>query len=262
MKTIYLIILLVIIYLSLLHFYIPKNQTLEQYQTNILFIGNSMVYKNHMYQLLEYFLGSNFKIDRAAQSGYTLRKHHKKRDFIPLLQNRKYDYIVLQEKSIVPLRNPQRLSLNVADILNDIDSIYKNFNYKPVLYQTWPNCIVNQPNPELAQEIISAAYFEASQNNGNIDIVRTGDALMKFRKSGDFNITDPIVLRCSQTDPRHPSVYGSILIALMFYKYFTGKKASTVPSLQNVPKNISARYQNLDMDIVNKLIQVADSMDS
>lgn len=73
-------------------------------------------------------------------------------------------------------------------------------------------------------------------------------------------------------DNRHPNPYGSFLVALMFYKQFTGNDASQAPFLKDLSSATSANsgldqkslnelnhtYSGLDPDILNELVRIAD----
>ena len=205
-----------------------SNSLLEKSETiNVLMIGNSFVYKNSMWKTLQTLLGSKYNIDRAAAPSLSLKQHREQGDLVPILTSKRYDYIILQEKSIIPMKYPERLSNNITKTIEYINK-YQPQGWIPILYETYSRCYKYDPNPDITQQIISAAYEKAGLDN-KCPVAKVGDSFIKFRLLDSFDITDPILLKCTEKDNIHPTDMGSLLTSLVFYKMLTGKSAQTAP---------------------------------
>ena len=194
---------------------------------NILMIGNSFIYKNSMWKTLQTMLGSKYSIDRAAAPSLSLRGHIRQGDLSKILTGKRYDYIVLQENSGIPIKTPDKLAGNVERMISYINK-YQPMGWKPILYETYSRCYTKDTNPERTQMVIDKAFRQASISNG-CAVAEVGKAFMKFRQLSDFQVTDPILFNCTDKDVSHPSEMGSILTALVFYRLLTGAPAGSAP---------------------------------
>lgn len=250
-------VLIVVTILTAIVFICYKKQNQESYRymyetdsnpsdkINILMIGNSFIYKNSMWKTLQTMLGSKYNVDRAAFPSISLKQHISKGDLAKILSSKRYDYIVLQEKSGIPIKTPENLSENVGRMISYINK-YQPMGWKPVLYETYSRCYLQDPNPEKTQLAIDRAFRYASISNGDCAVAEVGRAFMKFRLTDDFKITDPILFNCTDKDTSHPSELGSLLTALVFYRFFTSNPAETV----NIPRTPITRSF---FDIVDSL---------
>ncbi len=186
-------------------------------ETDILFVGNSFTYFWNMPQMLEAMAesqGLNIKTTQSTVGGSTLEEHFnqkKNTQTIKLLDSVKYDYVVLQDHSLATIDNPK----DFDEYSKKLSELIRKKGAKPVLYMTWGY----HSNP-LLQEIITPAY-----NN------------MAKELSSKVNPVCPIIMYARQMRPdlkmyfddKHPSPEGSYLIALVFYKAFTGKSVLDIP---------------------------------
>lgn len=237
---------------------------------NILFIGDSFTFKNHMYKLAAFLAGAN--VDADIQDSTSLNKHLQQGDIQPYLNQTKYDIIILQDQSTLPLTNPDQLVQNVSNVVSLIRSSPLNQGARVLLYQTWAHCFSDPwyaSNPgqtvATAQATIDADFAKAAAANQGVGIVPVGDAFFKFRQTGASSTMDPLILNCTADDPRHPNAYGSFLAALMFYQAFTGQKVQATPAwiqsvLGSLSSDLTSTYQGLDQQRLLTLAQVAASM--
>lgn len=202
-----------------------SNSTQRKLQTiNILMVGNSFIYKNSLWKTIQKLLdstGLNYTIERAAAPSLSLKQHRDNGKLEPILRAKRYDYIILQEKSMIPLKYPDRLSGNVQKMIEYINQ-YQPPGWIPILYETYSKCYRSDLDPLGGQIIISKAYEKAARDN-NCALAKVGDAFMKFRLLDSFDITDPILLKCTEKDTIHPSEMGSVLSAMVFYRLIVGK---------------------------------------
>lgn len=226
---IYLVLILLFITLKLYNT-VDNYNYIDTNPIKILMIGNSFITKNDMWKTLQTLLGDKYSVEVIAPPSASLKEHRKSGGLLSTLVSNRFDYIVLQEKSINPLRYPDRLPRTVAKMINYINK-YQTKGWIPVLYETYSKCYIDS-NPLQNQKIISRAYEVAGSQN-KCPVAKVGEAFMKFRLLGSYQITDPILLKCTNKDATHPTEMGSLLTALVFYRLFTGKSAMTAPIERN-----------------------------
>jgi hypothetical protein len=186
-------------------------------ETDILFVGNSFTYFWNMPQMLEAMAegqGLNLKTTQSTVGGSTLEEHFNKKkntQTIKLLDSVKYDYVVLQDHSLATIDHPKDFS----EYSKKLTELIREKGAKPVLYMTWGY----HSNP-LLQEKITPAYNNMAKELSS-KVIPVGPIFMKARQlRPNLNL---------YFDDKHPSPEGSYLIALVFYKAFTGKSVLDIP---------------------------------
>src|SRR5437773_6623907 len=114
----------------------------------ILFIGNSFTARNDVPGIIESLANARGKqIDHRLISagGASLRMHWNKGEAQRAIQETRYDYVVLQEQSTLPVKNPRRMHENIRLF----DQAIKASGAKTALYLTW----ARQNAPETQQAI-------------------------------------------------------------------------------------------------------------
>ena len=79
----------------------------------VLFIGNSFTARNKLPELFAQLAaarGQQLEQRLIQAGGASLRMHWNKGDAQQALQQTRYDYVVLQEQSTLPLKNPARFA--------------------------------------------------------------------------------------------------------------------------------------------------------
>ena len=185
---------------------------------NILMIGNSFILKNNMHKILQEMLGSQYSVDVIAKPAYSLKRHLQNPQLEQALKNKKYQYVVMQEKSSIPIKFPERLSKNFGDMIKYISQYQQA--WIPVIYETYGRCYISDPNPLLTQTMIDDAYENVSEEY-NAKLAKVGEAFLKFRVMDKFEVTDSILFNCKRKYVIHPTQMGSILTAMVFYRLFT-----------------------------------------
>src|SRR3954468_3845662 len=120
--------------------------------SRILFVGNSFTARNDLPELIAQLAGERgVKIEHALLSigGASLRTHWNKGEARTAIERGKFDYVVLQEQSTLPIKNAARMRENVLLF----DEAIRAAGAKTVLYMTW----ARQHAPE-TQRTITEAY--------------------------------------------------------------------------------------------------------
>ena len=119
----------------------------------ILFIGNSFTARNDLPGLIATLAAERgYKIDHhlISAGGASLRAHWNAGTALQEIKKGRYDYVVLQEQSTLPIKNANRMHENVRLF----DEAIKAAGAKTVLYMTW----ARQHAPE-TQQAINEAYI-------------------------------------------------------------------------------------------------------
>ena len=169
----------------------------------ILFIGNSFTARNNVPALIAQLAvsrGKELQHKLISAGGASLRMHWNKGDAQKALDKTRYDYVVLQEQSTLPIKNAQRMQENIRLF----DEAIKSSGAKTALYLTW----ARQNVPE-TQEALTKAYATVGEELG-ATIVPVGVAWQEFIRKHDRPVLH-------DKDMSHPTLAGSYLAASVFF---------------------------------------------
>ena len=169
----------------------------------VLFIGNSFTARNNVPALIAQLAGSRgreLQHRLISAGGASLRMHWNKGDAQKAIQQTRYDYVVLQEQSTLPIKNPLRMHENIRLF----DHAIKASNAKTTFYLTW----ARQNAPE-TQKAITDAYTVIGDELSAIT-VPVGVAWENFNRKH----SSPVL---HDADKSHPTLAGSYLAACVFY---------------------------------------------
>ena len=175
----------------------------------VLFIGNSFTERNNVPALIAQMAeawGKKLQHQLISAGGASLRMHWNKGEAQQLIETSKFDYVVLQEQSTLPIKNPKRMHENIRLF----DEVIKASGAKTALYLTW----ARQNAPET-----QAALTDAYKTIGvelSATIVPVGIAWQNFLG----NHQQPIL---HDKDQRHPTLAGSYLAACVFFAVLFGE---------------------------------------
>jgi hypothetical protein len=190
----------------------PSRETLLK----VLFIGNSFTARNNLPNLIAQLAearGQQLQYLLISAGGASLRMHWNKGDAKKAIQETRYDYVVLQEQSTLPVKNPLRMQENIRLF----DEAIKDAGARTALYLTWA-----RKNAPETQSAITAAYSTVGRELGST-IVPAGIAWDGFlRKHTQPELYDP--------DLSHPTLAGSYLAACVFLAVLFGQSPVGVAS--------------------------------
>jgi hypothetical protein len=179
-----------------------KKKTTRSTVIRILFIGNSFTQRNDLPRLIAEMAaerGVSVQHQLISAGGASLRTHWNRGEAAEAIITGGFNYVLLQEQSTLPVKNPQRMAENVRLF----DGIIKKAGAKTVLYMTW----ARQYAPE-SQQAIADAYNFVSEEVGAI-VVPVGLAWQQFAAKHDR----PLLYDCDQS---HPSLAGTYFAACVF----------------------------------------------
>ena len=175
----------------------------DKNKLKILFIGNSFTARNDVPGLIARLAearGKSIEYRLISTGGASLRTHWNAGVALEAIQKEKYDFVVLQEQSTLPIKNATRMHENVRLF----DAAIKAAGSRTVLYMTW----ARRQAPE-SQTALTDAY-NAIGEELNALIIPVGSAWQSV-----LALPDQPVLH--DKDDSHPSPAGSFLAACVFF---------------------------------------------
>ncbi len=203
----------------------------------VLFIGNSFTYFNDMpYTFLNMMktVDPHTRVEALAYGGYTLSQYADEttevgRLAISKIVSYEWDYVVLQEQSLLPCQNPDAFLEAVTKLCGIISQIGANV----ILYQTWAYeagsdklASTGMSYEEMADKLKTA--YQAAAEATEAIVAPVGELFSHITHS------DHITHLINQNDNYHPSTSGSYLAACVIFKIITGKSTIGLPSPSNV----------------------------
>jgi len=196
----------------------------------MLFIGNSFTTKNDLPGLLSVIAkagkGITIEYKVISAGGASLRRHWNGGAANAITES-KWDYVVFQEQSTLPIKNANRFHENVRDFVPAMNEC----GAKMVLYMTW----ARKKEPE-NQRLLTDSYNEIGKELG-ATVVPVGTAWQELLAKHD----EPVL---HAEDGSHPTIAGSYLAAYTFYRTLFGGD----------PTKFETNFGNLN-DEEHKLLQ-------
>ena len=175
----------------------------------ILFIGNSFTARNDLPGLVAALAESRgfvLQSQLISAGGASLRTHLNAGKAKSAIESGRYDYVVLQEQSTLPVKNAGRMHANIREF----DRLIQGAGAKTVLYMTWARS--HAPD---SQQAITEAYTSIGEEIG-ATVVPVGTAWQAFfRQHAEPPLHD--------RDQSHPTMAGSYLAACVFFATLFGE---------------------------------------
>lgn len=186
--------------------------------TSVLFVGNSYTFYNDMPQIVRTMAeakGVELKVQKSTAGGATLEQHfkgEKKLQTMATIAKGDFDFVIMQEQSMMPAINPPKTLEFAARICTEI----KKTKATPAFFLTWA-----RENDPPMQEKLNATYFKAAKEN-DATVIPVGLAWQMARKKHPK-------IKLFAKDGSHPSPIGSYLSACVFLATLTGKDPVGLP---------------------------------
>jgi hypothetical protein len=190
-------------------------------ELRVLFIGNSYTWFNNLPHLVSALAESAhearpLRTTMLVGGGFTLRNHWDGGAAVSAIQRNSWDYVVLQDQSMlgsaapavngVPRIDPRLFH----DYARRFDAAIKQAGAKTVFFLTW----ARQDFPEL-QSVLDKAYLSVAKE--------LGDRVAPVGPAWKEAIEERPRLALHQFDRSHPTPAGSYLAACVFYATLYGK---------------------------------------
>ena len=219
--------------------------------TKVLFVGNSYTHGNNMPAIVAAMAqakGVNLSTQKSTAGGVTLEDHingKKKLQTLKLIEEGKFDFVVLQDQSMRPAVEPEKTLKYAAAMSAKVNKS----GAVPCFYLTW----ARENNPPMQQKL-NATYFKAAKDNQSL-LAPVGLAWEKVRQ-------DHPEIKLFAKDGSHPNPLGSYLIAAVFFNTLTDVSPVGLPaelrlpgtnkSLVKVNPKQAAIVQKIAQDTVNQ----------
>jgi hypothetical protein len=168
----------------------------------VLFIGNSFTARNDLPGLVARLAaawGKGLEHRLIQAGGASLRAHWNAGEAATVIRDGRYDAVVLQEQSTLPVKNPARMHENVRLFDGEIAAT----GARTILYMTWA-----RRNAPESQRAIADAYAGIGRELG-ATVAPVGLAWELFLRDNDRPVLH-------HRDQSHPTVAGSYLAACVF----------------------------------------------
>jgi len=202
--------------------YAYANANANRDTLRVLFVGNSYIYYNNLIQmvsLLSDSMDTKLICTKSTLGGSHFGEHWNSLKGLKskqLIENNKYDIVVIQDNSMWPIEHPDSLLWYGKKFCE----LIKTRAARPFLYNTWSR----KKTPE-TQGQINRAYDDLSKSCG-AGIVPVGQLFQEVIKAKPQ-------WELYHVDGSHPSALGTFMAALAFVKSFTGKLPERIPFVFN-----------------------------
>jgi hypothetical protein len=190
-------------------------QATQDEPLEFLFVGNSFTFFNNMpliFADLAESGGYQVNVTSVARGGFSLEQHAKDLATLDMLENKDWDFVVLQERSGIPAIAEER-DVYMYPLVRLLNEQVLLKGGESVLFMTWGNRDglprAGHHNYEAMQSQIASAYIEIG-NELDVRVAPVGIAWQQvLEQDPQFDLWG--------MDGIHPSLMGSFLAANVFY---------------------------------------------
>ncbi|MEX0867858.1 MAG: DUF4886 domain-containing protein [Pirellulales bacterium] len=183
--------------------------TAAEPRIEVLFVGNSYTSFNDLPQMLTALAkagGKRLRADRSVAGGFTLQKHWEGQRAARQIAGRRWDYVVLQEQSQLPVVAPAVM----FEYAKKFDAAIDERGAKTIFFLTWARA--NAPDMQAG---LNQSYF-AIAKECEAEVAPVGLAWQQA-----LTMDNPPKLH--QADNSHPTPAGTYLAACVFYGTIFGE---------------------------------------
>ena len=185
---------------------------------HVLFIGNSYTANHYLPGMVAGLaeaadLPTKLQVEADLADGATLEDHWGAPSVRDRIRSRAWDFIVLQEQSLRPLKKPDRME-KYAKLL---DAEIRKRGAKTVFFLTW----AREEKPKTQKEL-NRVYFKIADRL-KAQVVPVGPAWARVRQERPK-------LKLFAHDGSHPTRAGTYLAACVFFAVLTGRSPIGMPA--------------------------------
>ncbi len=225
--------------------YIQFDDSIEG--TRILFIGNSYTYENNLPKIFRDLAiagGHEVHVAMVVQGGWNLN-HHYRGVATKIIKQGMWDFVVLQEQSVIPSIQIMR-ERQMYPAIRALNTEIENAGAKTILFMTWGH-------RDGAAILGSHDYNEMQSRiiDGYDDIGKELDLLVSPVGKAWLNVLgkDPKTDLWG-TDGSHPNIKGSYLSACVFYAVIFQESPEGLPFMVGLPEDVGFFLQQVANDTV------------
>jgi arylsulfatase A len=208
----------------------------------ILFVGNSYTFANDLPGMLAKLsvAGRQPRIIHAlvAPGGCTFERHVADGKAAATIAAGRWDYVVLQEQSMMPVADPQR----TLEFGGRLDRAARAADARTIFFETWARA----GNPAM-QEGLSATYAELARRAAPAADGSPGGIVAPVGEAWRRALAQAATLHTA--DGSHPTPAGTYLAACVFYALVHGES----------PVGLTGRFAGLDDATARALQETAEA---
>lgn len=214
----------------------------------VLFIGNSYTNSNDLPSIFTKLArsgGYDVETEMLVQGGWTLKQHAEAIETVEKIREETWDYVVLQEQSIIP-SNPSVRKQSMYPAVRILNTEIEDIGASTILFITWGR------RDGLSQLGYSNFYeMQSGLARGYLNIAIELDILVSPVGLAWQNalVRDP-QLDLWQEDGSHPSVIGSYLAACVFYAVIIGESPEGLSYMAGLPVDTGRLLQSVAAESV------------
>jgi hypothetical protein len=216
--------------------------------TRVLFIGNSYVSANdlpHAFAALAEAGKHPAVVDMSAEGGWTLAQHLGAAETLDKLAAQQWDFVVLQEQSIVPAVPDARTS-GMYPAVRQLTQMIRSQGAEPVLLLTWgrrdglPE--YGFPDFQSMQDQLTAGYLGIADE--------LDERVAPVGVAWQNGVTRDPSLELWQPDGSHPTQAGTYLAACVVYAALFRASPVNLPTQAGLPAETARQLQTLAQEAV------------
>jgi hypothetical protein len=201
---------------------------------SILFIGNSFTARNDVPGMLAAMAaarGHRLTHKLLSIGGASLRTHYNKGDALRDIASGRYDTVVLQEQSTLPVKNAARMHESIRDFAAPV----REAGATMVLYLTW----ARRHSPH-HQQLITDAYTSIGREL-NATVIPAGLAWQRI-------LSEHPEITLHDKDQSHPTLAGSYLAACTFFATLYDESPEGLPAPKSLESSLAPILQRAARD--------------
>lgn len=225
--------------------YIQFDDSMEG--TRILFIGNSYTYENEMPKIFRDLAragGHEVRVAMVVQGGWTLN-HHFRGVATTIIQQGAWDFIVLQEQSVIPSSQIIR-ERQMYPAIRALDTEIENAGAKTILFMTWGHrdgaaVLGSQDYDEMQSKIVDGYDYIGKE----LDLI-----VSPVGKAWQTALGKDPKIDLWKTDGSHPNKKGSYLSACVFYAVIFQESPEGLPIMVGLSEDEGLLLQQVAAETV------------
>jgi hypothetical protein len=216
----------------------------------VLFVGNSYTYVNDLPQLFAALAAAGkhpAEVAMTAPGGWTLMEHARSPDTRKKIDASPWNFVVLQEQSIVPSVVAAR-ETGMYPAVRQLATLIRAHGSEPVLYLTWGRRDGLRENGFADYQAMQTALTDGYLRIADQLDLRVAPAGAAWQVAADQYPGTPLW----DGDGSHPALAGSYLTACVLYVTLFRASPEGLPVPQGIDRALGERLQALAATVVLK----------
>jgi hypothetical protein len=214
----------------------------------VLFIGNSYTFYNDLPQMFAQLArsgGCEIEADMSAVGGWTLSDHATSAETLGKLQTQDWDYVLLQEQSVIPSLQHER-DQHMVPAARALDEKIRQAGADTVMFMTWGRRDGLQaegyPDFDSMQDQLYAGYMEIADELDAI-VAPVGFAWQNSTAQQPH-------LNLWNADGSHPGGSGSYLTACVLYAVLCQRSPEGLAYVAGLAEDVARFLQGIAAETV------------